>query len=115
MRYRRLDASGDAIFGGGQSSFLIDTPDAVEQAISTRLRLLLGEWFADTSQGVPWATEILGKGTSSTYDAVLRAQILGTEGVAAMISYNSTLIGRRLTVNALVQTIYGTVTVWETI
>lgn len=113
MRYRKLDASGSRVFGGGQSSFWINQPEAVAQAILTRLRLLQGSWFLDITAGVPWATQILGKGTTSTYDAVLRAAILGTEGVNSMISYSSSLVGRSLTVNATVDTIYGAVTVSE--
>ena len=107
MRVRKQDNAGDMIFGGGLTSFWIDQPEAVAQAISTRLDLYLGTWFADTSQGVPWMTQVLGAGTTSTYDAVLRAEILGTPGANAMLAYNSAKVGRALTVTAKVNTIYG--------
>src|SRR5260364_424406 len=54
MRYRRLDAAGDYAFGRGLSDFEQDTPEAVAQAVKTRLALRFGEWFLDTSDGTPW-------------------------------------------------------------
>src|SRR5260363_151880 len=53
MRYRRLDAAGDYAFGRGLSDFEQDTPEAVAQAVKTRLALRFGEWFLDTSDGRP--------------------------------------------------------------
>src|SRR5260363_163740 len=51
MRYRRLDAAGDYAFGRGLSDFEQDTPEAVAQAVKTRLALRFGDWFLDTSRG----------------------------------------------------------------
>lgn len=115
MRYRKLDFNGHRVFGGGQSSFWINQPEAVAQAISTRLRLLYSEWFLDQTAGTPWATQVLGAGTTSTYDAVLRGRILGTQGANQMLSYGSAKVGRALTVTAQVDTIYGVVPVKETL
>lgn len=103
------------VFGGGQASFWVNVPDAVAQAVSTRLSLLTGEWFLDISEGTPWRTSILGAGTTPTYDAVLRARILGTQGANQMLSYSSSRVGRALSVSAQINTIYGTVTVTETL
>jgi hypothetical protein len=33
---------------------------AIAQAITIRLKTLAGEWFLDTSQGIPYFTEIFG-------------------------------------------------------
>ena len=38
MRYRKLDANDDYVFGGGQVDFHKDTPEGVGQAVKTRLR-----------------------------------------------------------------------------
>ncbi len=49
MRYRAWDANGDYTFGQGSKNFLVNSPQCVAQAVVSRLRLQLGEWFIDTS------------------------------------------------------------------
>lgn len=116
MRYRKLDAAGDYTLGSGQD-FLVDSPEAVAQAVRTRLALSLGEWFADTSDGMPWDTEVLGKYTALTRDAVIKDRILGTPGVTEITEYSSTFDGntRRLVVAAAITTAYGASTVETTL
>lgn len=111
MRYRKLDSRGDYIFGGGIANFFIDTPEAVAQAIGTRLRLDQGDWFLDISDGTAWRTGVLGNRTSSTRDAILRARILDTPGVNNIISYSSTFDPntRKFSVQVAVNTIFGPV------
>lgn len=107
MRYRALDADGDYQLGRSAQDFLQDSPDAVAQAVKTRLLLLRGEWFLDVTEGTPYATEILGTGTTPTYDLAIRSRILGTKGVTAISSYESARNGRALTVSATIDTAYG--------
>ncbi len=115
MRYRKLDADNDYVFGGQQADFYKDSPDAVGQAVLTRLRLARGEWFLDTTDGTPW-DQVLGKYTAGTYDAAIRQRILGTQGVRELAGYSSTLNSetRALSVAATINTIYGTTTVQAT-
>lgn len=116
MRYRKLDADGDYVFGGGQADFLKDSPEAVAQAVQTRLRLARGEWFLDKTEGTPW-DQILGKYTAGTYDAAIRQRILGTQGVRELAAYSSSLNSeaRELSVTATINTIYGTIPVQATL
>ena len=108
MRYRALDANGDSTFGSGNTQFLVNSPAAVGQAVLTRLELFTGEWFLDTSEGTPYATEILGTGTESVYDLAIQDRILNTEGVASIVSYQSSKSAERaLTVTCTVDTIYS--------
>lgn len=109
MRYRKLDADGDYVFGRQQADFYKDSPEAVAQAVLTRLRLLRGEWFVDTTAGMPWNTEVLGKNTSTTYDAAIRQCILRTPGVSQLVAYSSSVNPdtRALSVTATINTIYG--------
>jgi hypothetical protein len=107
IRYRTLSPEGDYTFGQGASEFLIDTPEAVIQAVKTRLALWAGEWFLDLTEGTPYLTDILGVGTQATYDTAIQERILGTPGVAAISDYSSSLVGRRLSVSAKVKTIFG--------
>ncbi|MFW3086591.1 hypothetical protein ACN6UI_27150, partial [Klebsiella aerogenes] len=54
MRYRREDDDGDYTFGQGDDTWLVNSPEAVAQAIKTRFLLWYGEWFLDTTEGTPW-------------------------------------------------------------
>lgn len=90
---RRLDANGDVMLGRGLASYLTGE-DAVAQRLRSRLLLILGEWFVDTSAGVPWFQEegsdaqpILGVPRNLAYaEAVIKEAILGTDGVASIES-----------------------------
>jgi hypothetical protein len=113
MRYRKLDADGDYTFGLGAGGFLVDSPACVAQAVQTALLLVQGEWFLDTTVGVPWPTKILGYGTTPVYDLTIKEAILGVEGVTSITSYSSSLnpATRKLTVTADIVTQFGATTV----
>lgn len=117
MRYRKLDAAGDYVLGG-QAAFHVNTPEAVAQAIRTRLALWRGEWFLDAKEGTPWNQEVLGKRVRGrSPDAAVRSRILGTPGVIEIVSYTSSFDGdsRSLSITATVRTQYGTATITETL
>lgn len=112
MRYRKQDDMGDYSFGSGLNDFHIDSAEAVAQAIDTRLKLWVGEWFADTSDGTGWSQAILGKQSKNLYELTLRQRVLETYGVVSIESFQSSLNSdtRRLTVSMTVNTIYGQTT-----
>lgn len=113
MRYRKHDEQGDYSFGSGLNNFHIEGAEAVAQAIETRLKLWMGEWFADTSDGTGWSQAILGKQSKNLYELTLRQRVLETYGVTSIESFQSSLDSdtRRLTVSMTVNTIYGQTTV----
>ena len=113
MRTRALSPSGDYTFGHGLSNFLINSPACVGQEVQTRLGLLQGEWYLDTSQGTPWNTEVFGYNTQSTRDLVIKNVILSTLGVTALQSFSSSLnpTNRKYSVSAEIITVYGVTTV----
>lgn len=43
MRYRREDDDGDYTFGQGDDTWLVNSPEAVAQAIKTRFLLWYGQ------------------------------------------------------------------------
>ena len=45
MRYRREDDDGDYTFGQGDDTWLVNSPEAVAQAIKTRFLLWYGDWM----------------------------------------------------------------------
>lgn len=117
MRYRKLDANGDYVWGHQQGDFYRDQAEGVAQAVQTRLRLTLGEWFLDVTDGMPWNTQVLGKYTQDQYDTAIRDRILGTTGVTEIIDYSSVVDSqaRTLTVTATINTQYGQTTLTTTL
>lgn len=109
MRYRRLDANGDMNFGNQQADFLRNTPETVGQAVSTRLRLLSGEWYLDETEGVPYQVSALGTNTRDTIDPMFRTAILDTPGVLNIETYVGTYLpeSRTYVVTATIGTVYG--------
>lgn len=108
MRYRKLSPTGDYTFGSQQNDFYRDQPEAVGQAVRTRLELRLGEWWLDVTDGTPHQTQILGAHTQGTRDPALTARILLTQGVTLLDNYNSVLTPERnLLVGGTVTTVYG--------
>ena len=113
MRVRAVDKSGDMQFGSNQGNFLRNSPDAVAQIVGSRLSLWLGQWFLDTSQGMPWGTKVLGKYTGDTRDASIQSQVLGTPGVLKIAAYSSSLNRdtRGFSWAATIDTLYGSVSI----
>ena len=115
MRYRKLATDGDMTFGNGIGAFYVDIPEAVAQAVMTRLRMEQGEWFLDAKSGTPWLTEVLGERTDQSRDPVIRERVLGTLGVSEILEYGSALDRdtRAFSVGVTISTIYGAITVQE--
>jgi hypothetical protein len=109
MRYRRETATGDYVFGQGEADFFVNEPAAVAQAVKTRLRLFQGEYFPDTTVGMPWQTRVLGYSKPETYDAAVRQTISATEGFANFVTYSSSLdkVSRLLTVDSKINTSFS--------
>lgn len=117
MRYRKLDPAGDYTLGSG-ADFLVNSPEAVAQAVKTRLALWKGEWFINTADGTPYMGDILGKRYQrQNPDSVIKQRILGTPGVTEITSYSSAFDGstRTFTVAATINTDYGAATISETL
>lgn len=109
MRYRKLSNTGDYVFGNGQLDFYRDVPNAVGQAVETRLLLWLGEWYLDIEDGTLYMQGILGKHTKDSADRIIKDRILATQGMVDIETYESTIDpnSRRLTVSVTINTIYG--------
>lgn len=113
MRYRREDDDGDYTFGQGDDTWLINSPEAVAQAVKTRFLLWYGQWFLNTTTGTPWVQSVLGKQKPETYNLAIRQRILETQGVNSILSFDTNLntSSRRVVFTATIDTIYGTTTV----
>lgn len=113
LRVRRLDANRDATFGHGAADYLTGSA-AAAQRVKARLLVLLGEWFLDTSAGVPWfnpgpdgALSIMGGPRNLQFaEAQVKKCILETDGIKAITLFNMTFNSqtRKLTVSTTVTT-----------
>ena len=110
MRYRALSDTGDMRFGNQQQNFLRDTPETVAQAVLTRLRLWLGEWFFDQTEGTPYQQAALGKHPLDSVDPAFRSRILNTQGVTSIDEFSVAIDPdeRTVSVSATINTQYGT-------
>jgi hypothetical protein len=116
LRVRRLDKNHDMTFGGGLRN-IAGGAEGTAQRLRCRLLMIQGEWFLDTSAGVPWwqpegngVQPIMGASRNLQYaEAVLKTAILGTDGVATLESFSMSFNGttRNLTVSASGTTVDG--------
>lgn len=108
-----LNASSHDIIIKDGDFLLIDNAERVAQQIKVKLLTLLGEWFLDTTWGVPYLEYILIKQPNkSLIYQILREQILSVDDVKGL---NSLDLGydvksRTLAVSYEANTDYGLVT-----
>jgi hypothetical protein len=123
MKYRRLSATHDMCFGRGNEDYLVDSvenPEAVAQAIKTRMLLFTEEWWLDLKDGLPLWQKILGKRISkSVVDRILVNRIRGLKlpnnkkAITNISNVTSTFDGetRAYSFSCIVDTVYGKVVV----
>lgn len=106
---RRLDANHDITFGRGLADYA-GGAESTAQRVRCFFLTWFGEWFLDTTRGIPWALPagstvrpIMGVTKDLGYaEAVLKAGFLSIAGVASIVTFSMTFAGstRRLTVRA---------------
>lgn len=81
-----LDADGDWDFAGADFT-LVSGLAAIRQAVQIALSFFKGEWYGDTSLGVPYFQDVLVKGASpQILSSVFRKAILDVPGVLDLLS-----------------------------
>lgn len=112
MTVRKIDpVTGDIVTSGQQ---FITGQEEIAQTIQTRLRLFLGEYFRDITDGTPWFETILGKNANrNAAEAALRNRIATSPGVIRLTSFSFDVdpVTRKASVSAGVLTSYGIVSV----
>lgn len=97
--------TGDISFDALGELVIVEGSAAIAQEIQTRLRWWAGEWFLDTSRGVPYLESVLRKNISeASVRAILKREIEAVPGVARV---------RSMTVSIDRGTRYATVTALE--
>lgn len=105
MRIRSFE-DGDIRTSGRQFA---SGRDAVARGIYHRLRLFLGEYFLDVSDGTAWFQSVLGKVPQDVAEITLKERIVSAPGVARILDFQFTpdLTQRRITVSARILTTDG--------
>ena len=87
---------GDIYMGAtGTDRLTENLTEEVQQLLLTRFRMFQGEWYLDTTVGVPYFQSILGiKQASSLVSAILRQVITTCPGVASLDNFATTQNGR---------------------
>lgn len=87
-----LDSDNDLVFVNGSASVTPDRAGAVQQRLKVKLLSFLGEWYLDTSYGIPYFQQIFGKGRSKgAIDSILQQKILEEDGVLRITKFESSL------------------------
>lgn len=84
-----LGTDGDIQIYNGDLVYITETRNAIAQFLAQRLKLILSEWFLDSSLGVPWFQEILIKNPNfEAIDAIIKKTIIETNGVTELVELN---------------------------
>lgn len=84
-----LDQTTGDLTTQNNSLFFVDGLDAVVQEIVIKFQFFLGEFFLDTTLGMPWFQDILIKAPSfAVVQEICKNCILQTPGVVSLNSFN---------------------------
>lgn len=111
----KLGSGWDIIWRNGPL-LKIDTTQPLTETVGQRLKIrlltFLGEWFMDTTYGVPYFSRLLGvKQTSkAAADLIFQQQILLEPGVKEITSFESTFVNRKYSLTFQVRVVTGEIT-----
>lgn len=112
IQYLQLDSTYDPIFDPTAN---LDDTYAVAQAIRTRLKLFLGEWWENLNLGLPMFQSILGQlGSPQGLSAMTLAVTQNIEGapyVTSVTGVTVKFVDGALSITATAQTQFGPVSV----
>lgn len=111
MIARGLDSNHDLFSRNGRIALVSDVEE-IAQHIKTRLLLVLGEYFLDVNEGVPWFSVIFTKPVDlQEVETIIKNTILTTDGVNELtefsMNYNQT--DRRLLIIFSCNTEFGVI------
>lgn len=112
IAYLLLDAQYDPVFDPTVS---LTDAQAVKQAILTKLRLFLGEWWENANLGLPVFQSMLGRlGSQRVQTAIslaIQSQIEAVPYVSRASNIQTSFVNGKFTFSATAQTAFGPVTV----
>lgn len=102
----------DILFNERGDLQLLDGAERIRQQIEVTLLTFLGEWFLDTSFGVPYLEQIMTKNPLfSQVQTIIRSRVIAVPGVTRVVSVALTLnrAARALGVTIAAETTEGLV------
>lgn len=80
----------------GDIALCPDDNTYLSQAIGIKLKTIKGEWFLDTTQGIPYFTHIFGQHRSASYiREVIVPTILAVPGVKEVNNFSASMESNR--------------------
>lgn len=85
-----LDQKTNDLIFTGFDFHLFDDTNQIMQNLAIRLRFFLGEWFLDTTQGLPYYQEVFVKSPNQIQiESILMQEIVQTRGILEILSFES--------------------------
>lgn len=87
--------TNDLVFSDFDFS-LVDEVSQIMQNLAIRLRFILGEWFLDITQGVPYFEFFFIKAPNLIQiESILKQEIVETRGILEIVSFESNYESKR--------------------
>lgn len=110
-----IDTDHDCVFVNGSCPVTVTPRETMGQKIKIKLLTFRGEWFQDTTYGVPYWQEILGhKVSKSRVDMLFQEAILEERGVTEIIEFKSSLYNRVYSLTCKIRIYDGSITTVST-
>lgn len=113
----KIDTETNELVFENNDIVLCSGVDQLVQNIKIKLNFFLGEWFLDTTKGLPFFEDILVRNPNfPNIDNIIKANILETDGALELIEYTSSYnkITRTYTIHFKINSIFGEVEFNET-
>lgn len=114
MDLKLNDSTWDCVFINGpltREGITSPLTETVAQRLKILLLTFMGEWFWDTTYGVPYFQSMLGrKVTKERVDLIFNQKILEEPGVREILTFDSTFNNRVYSLTFSVRVTDGTIT-----
>jgi hypothetical protein len=108
---QKIDSDGDLVLTANST---VKDKAKVEQDVKIKLQYILGEWFKDTSLGIPYFTQILGNKEKNidTIISIFSGKINSIENVLSSRFVSYAFENGKMSLNFDIQTTFGGLNMW---
>lgn len=110
MSSLKVDKDTNDLVVEGNTLVIVNGALETQQQLRADLQEFFGEWFLDTTRGVPYFEEVFVKlPNPSRVDAIFKNFILKSAGVLELLSFNLEIIDRGLQLDFEVRSVDGNI------